>query len=48
MLLLYLDLVALSGIKAHPLVVLGGIWDFLVIDPLNGGVLHKATDLDHR
>ena len=44
----YLDLIALFGVKSHPLIVLGSIGYFLVLNPLNGGTLHKATDLDHR
>lgn len=44
----YLDLIALPGVKSHPLIVLGGIGNFLVLNPLDGGAFHKAADLDHK
>lgn len=44
----YLDLIALPCVEANPLIVLGGIGDSLVLNPLNGGVLHEVTNLDHR
>lgn len=42
---LHLDLIALPVVKSHPLIVLGGVWNFLVLNPLNGGALQKTTDL---
>lgn len=41
----YLDLIALPGVESHPLIVLAGIGNFLVINPLNGGVFQEGTDL---
>lgn len=41
----YLDLIALPGVEAHPLVVLAGIGNFLVINPLNSSALQEGADL---
>lgn len=42
---IYLSLITFLVIKSHPLIVFAGIWNFLVIDPLNGGALQEITDL---
>lgn len=42
----YLGLIALPVVKSNPLIVLGGVGNLLVIDPLNSGALQEPTDLD--
>lgn len=44
----YLGLIALFAVKSHPLAVLGGIGDLLVIDPLDGRTLQEGTDLEDQ
>lgn len=45
---MYLDLKALLGVEPNPLAVLAGIWNLLVIDPLNSGALQEAADLQNH
>lgn len=44
----YLGLIALFVVKSHPLTVLGGIGDLLVINPLDRCTLQEGTDLEDQ